>query len=126
MRKIALFILIIYSSCYKPAEVETSGPIRLSADVKYYWQNGGFPHWYTVIDFNRRLPAKTLVTINWDRVGENGQLIKKESYVATIKAGEPNPAVERTPVRAQRTEKSQNVRIIKVVSDDPNLEFTYQ
>jgi predicted DNA-binding WGR domain protein len=125
MRKIKLFILILSSSCYKPAAVETSGPIRLSADVKYFWPNGGFPYWYTMIDFSRRLPARTVVTVNWDRVGENGQLIKKESYVATIRANQPNPAVEKTAVSAQRTEKAENVRITRVVSDDPGLQFSY-
>jgi hypothetical protein len=127
----SLFIVIglFISSCSKKSVIETAGPIRLTPDVRiysYFGQEGKIIYnWYTFIYQSRNSPGKADVTIQWSTTDEAGRLIKNETYRATIKIGQPNPAVENSLIKTLPDYKAENIRITSVKCDDPSVEFIY-
>jgi hypothetical protein len=125
-----LLVLTTFAiSCTRQEVIETTGPIRLTPDVRiysYFGQDGKIVYyWHTFLYQSRTSPAKATVMLQWDTVDEAGQFIKNETYRATIKVGQPNPAVENTFIKSLPSQKPENIRITAVQCDDPSKVFTY-
>lgn len=125
-----LFVVTLLThSCTRQEDIETSGPIRLTPDVRiysYFGQDGKIVYyWHTFLYQSRASPAKATVTLQWDTVDESGQFVNNQLYNATVKIGQPNPAVENTFIKALPAQAPKNIRITAVQCADPALEFAY-
>lgn len=129
MKYIPVLLLVALVSCNKSERAETSGPIKLTPDVRmysYFSKEGKIDYyWYSFVYESRKIPAKTAVTLQWDSYDATGAFLKKETFKATVQTGQANPAVQETLSKTSPGQTAKNIRILSVQCDDPAIKFIY-
>lgn len=129
MKYLLILVLFSLASCYKKEPVETSGPVKLTADVRmysYFTLDGKINYyWYSFVYESRTIPAKATVTIEWDNFDAAGNFIKKETFKSTIETGQANPAVQQTLAKTSPGQTAKNIRILDAQCDNLAIKFSY-
>lgn len=125
-----LFVPLFIASCKKSKEKQVDNPpIKIGVNIvsdrmpgasifDFYW-------WHSFIVSGRPLPARTIVTVQWD-VNNVGAFVETKVYKDTLSAGFIGAIGICTGIlQDQPYYEAANKKILNVQCDDPDAVFIY-